>query len=153
MEIANQIVPLPEFRRWGIATPFGLDLKKRENYLNLFRITPAYEVSKAPRIETNKMFGAELYLMDAIAGRMGRIENGHTRAEYDTWGVGIKSQGIVRIFTDLLFPQPSTSRGGLARFLRDDLNIEFEFSRKDRRLYNEYMAREVDKYYGISISL
>ena len=150
-EMALQDSPLPQFRRLGGAASFGLDLKSGGNYLNLFRITPAFDIRDYPVYDPEIMYGVEIYLMDAVAGRLGKIDD--NTSEYNTHGGGIRSRGIVRLFTDVIFPRPSDSNKGLIRFFRDDLNIEFSYARKKCLSTTRAWVPRPSDFYNISVSL
>jgi len=147
LEMESYDYPLPEFKRVGIAAPFGVEkmIDGRNTMLALF--TPSVELRNISEWDDHINYGAELEFMEAFAGRLGRYHI-YRHMRYDTWGFGLKSRGMMRLVTGLFYNRSADSYGGVTKFLRDRLEIEFSFARERIR----HTDVKYD-YYGVTISL
>jgi hypothetical protein len=146
--------PLPYFYRAGMAVPFGFEKEVNLDHLMLFKVTPAMELMRYPGEEEEDKFGLELTIVNAVSARIGRLEKdfGYAEVKYDTWGIGINSQGLVRLFTDIIFKTSSNSYGAILKMLRNDIKLEFSFSRKNLHVPSGYIRDHNEDFYGLSIS-
>jgi hypothetical protein len=152
LEMASASYPIPEFKRWGISAPLGMELKSNGDYRELFLVTPALEILRYPDWSPVVRYGMEISVMEAVAGRIGMIE-GWNEINDKTWGFGLKSRGIFRLIANLFTSESSQPDGSIMRFFRRQLDIEFDFARRSvsRGLWDR--ATYHYDYYGISISL
>ncbi len=147
--------PIDEFKRVGIGAPVGLRRFSRGLSYSPIMITPSFEIKVLNDRDDQYRYGVELELMEAVAGRLGKLESILGASEYtaDTWGIGLNSRGIIRFISDLAAPRPAASYGPVMKFLREDLAVRFSFARKSMPEILNYVRFGDFDYYEISIEL
>jgi hypothetical protein len=150
MDFNGHDVPIDDFRRFGVALPFGLEKKFRDDYLMLFKIAPVFETVSSSGRRLKTKYGGELGFIETLNVRSGYVSLDEDYG-YTTLGFGLQSQGIVRVFIDILFPNTKVTKESFKHFIREDLQIVFDYARIAHINQNPFDAG-VD-YYGISIGL
>jgi hypothetical protein len=139
--------------QWGLSAEFGYQHRTARRYYTLLAIVPALDMVR-PIIEDKPVrYGAEVSFFEALSFRIGRVEpNGP--GDYDkTWGFGLKSRGLARFATELLFPAWAHSHKGLRRVVCEKLQVEFDFAQRTYVNYLPLSAKRNLRFYGVTISL
>jgi len=150
MEIAGNTIPITAYGRLGFAGPIGMEKKIKTGYMVLFKFTPSLELFVEGIDSFQPRYGGELSIIEALDLRLGHIST-PWHIGLNTWGLGLKSQGIVKLFSDLLSPDTVERHDPVTQFLRAKLQIEFDYAHQN--IDDNSFFQFEDDYYGISLSL
>jgi hypothetical protein len=139
--------------RLGFSAECGYQHRTARRYYTLLAIVPALDMVR-PIIEDKPVrYGAEVSFFEALSFRIGRVEPNRP-GDYDkTWGFGLKSRGLARFATELLFPAWAHSHKGLRRVVCEKLQVEFDFAQRTYVNYLPISAKRNLRFYGVTISL
>jgi hypothetical protein len=139
--------PLKDYYLFGVSLEMGLRKQTSGGVRVPIRLLPAYKAVYDSHNHSGGNFGLEIQTLDALAIR-GGWGRGYS-PDYDAWGFGLMSRGIVRAILDLAHADGSRSGSSFIGFLRDRLQVTFSFARQTA---SPSPHINVD-YYEISVAL
>ena len=139
--------------RLGFSAEFGYQRRTARRYYTLLAIVPALDRVRPITGDKPVRYGAEASFFEALSFRIGRVEPYGPGNHDKTWGFSLKSRGLARFATDLLFPAWAHLHKGLCAVVSEKLQVEFDFAQ--RTFVNDLpiSAKRNLRFYGVSISL